>query len=1267
MNKKAAFSLLLLFCIKAFAQNVNIVNFQGQTNVFAPSPNASALGKFGEIPVDMHTGIPNINVPAFSWKSNHGKLSLDVNLTYHAGGNKVEDVASSTGLGWALNGGAMVTRSVRGLPDDQTFGYLVTDPLPDFNTTTYTGGYYHNSPYPSTEYTTSDTSRNAIIAPFNLNGTETSQISSLMAGSLDPEQDLFYYTVGATSGKFVLDKDGTVKKIDDNNFIISVQFVGSSKVINSFQITTDEGIVYNLTEKETSTVTNYTETISYDNSTESSGFNQTQDTRQTSPFTSAFYVSSIIDKANQDTIFFTYNSHAIHYQSGFGETIEYYDSNDPALSNSTQNKISSKTYNYNTNDITQLAIKKISLPDYSTIDFSYNMARADLTGDSALTAISMSDYLGNQRKLRLQYDYFIADGLGAPDWSYTPTTTINYYTPQPDHFNKRLKLLSTDWVNSTGTDSLRGYQFIYNATPLPARNSKAIDYWGYYVGPNRSSSTLIPQLNTITTIPTSEGLQTGYYYNAQNFFLGGADRTPDSIYDRACVLEKIIYPTGGNSKFLLETNDIKGPIYPNSLKRNYVINTPQDSIDYPRTIVFNDRSETGTNFFVNFTRVNSDGSLYIPPPYDPNEHQTCFAEAVSMATITITVESTDNTVSKTENFNAVDSNEGQAWVYFVLPLNKTYTVSYHFNDNSDPCLQGVYFKMQTVVGYACNIENDLVGGLRIKSQIDSSGANSTMTQVNYKYTDTTGYSSGALPVVPNNEIHTRTEGVWNTCDQSGTQGFPVFMGYADYKSRTSSTTQTLGYSFGGNVAYLQVEKSHYASAEGSLGKEVSIFSNPVLRNYHDVYPYRSIQLIDWASGHPITHLIYDKNGILQQKDSLFYNDFIDTFNTVKNRSLKFAIIRNDRCEGLDNLTYRRFVAFTYYPMTGYSKLIAKRTAEFSGTDSLITRTTFGYDGYKNLVQISSDNSKGEQTGTDVFYPYNFSTTSLSTLESANDVSTQVLSRNYIWHGVYKWQTGGSGVNYTILTNNMVKASQFYSFKAGQSIDITSQTFSNSSIPQSSYDQSDGQITKFDSKGNAVEIVGRDGIRTSIIYGYKFTKPVAKIVGASYDDAVSKLSTVTLTSLQTISDPSTLRAKLDEIRQGYSSNHLVQVSTFTYVPLIGIESSTDERGKTTYYTYDDFGRLVLVRDQNSNILKKICYSYAGQASVCGGSGISCNSSTCSGPDKKCINGVCETGTKVCTSSVRQGGANWLNTYHYQWSDNSVSQDYTEIGSGCFLLF
>jgi YD repeat-containing protein len=69
---------------------------------------------------------------------------------------------------------------------------------------------------------------------------------------------------------------------------------------------------------------------------------------------------------------------------------------------------------------------------------------------------------------------------------------------------------------------------------------------------------------------------------------------------------------------------------------------------------------------------------------------------------------------------------------------------------------------------------------------------------------------------------------------------------------------------------------------------------------------------------------------------------------------------------------------------------------------------------------------------------------------------------------------------------------------------------------------------------------------------------------------------------------------DEIRLYPSA---AQMTTYTYSPLVGIISNCDINNRITYYNYDDFGRLILIKDQDGKLSKQICYNYTGQLQNC----------------------------------------------------------------------
>lgn len=51
-----------------------------------------------------------------------------------------------------------------------------------------------------------------------------------------------------------------------------------------------------------------------------------------------------------------------------------------------------------------------------------------------------------------------------------------------------------------------------------------------------------------------------------------------------------------------------------------------------------------------------------------------------------------------------------------------------------------------------------------------------------------------------------------------------------------------------------------------------------------------------------------------------------------------------------------------------------------------------------------------------------------------------------------------------------------------------------------------------------------------------------------------------------------------------------MTTYTYLPLVGMTTKCDERAQVTYYEYDELNRLKVIRDHNNNIVKIIEYNY-----------------------------------------------------------------------------
>lgn len=84
------------------------------------NPSLSAEGnasvRFKDIPVNLATGAMSLPIPIYTLSE--GLVSVPITLDYNGSGMKNQDVASWTGANWSLNIGGMITRMVRGLPDE---------------------------------------------------------------------------------------------------------------------------------------------------------------------------------------------------------------------------------------------------------------------------------------------------------------------------------------------------------------------------------------------------------------------------------------------------------------------------------------------------------------------------------------------------------------------------------------------------------------------------------------------------------------------------------------------------------------------------------------------------------------------------------------------------------------------------------------------------------------------------------------------------------------------------------------------------------------------------------------------------------------------------------------------------------------------------------------------------------------------------------------------------------------------------------------------
>ncbi|MGN7722115.1 hypothetical protein [Chitinophaga sp. 22620] len=438
-------------------------------NIIPPSPTASSLGKYGEVPVGHYTGIPQIAIPIYDVKE--GSLSCPVSLSYYGGGVKVEEISSWVGLGWSLRAGGVISRSVRGLPDESGSFFL-----PGNNLTGYLAGGQPGFP----EF---------------LRGIERQ--------TEDGESDIYTFSVGDMNGSFFYDQSGNIHALPLNKTRIEKNATG-------WLLTAVNGDKYYFEAKE------YAVT---ERACEAGAATPIPNVFNASP--TSWYLTSIVSANSADSLKFEYDDYISNHDLALVETryqlVQY---GGPLCTSSRNSNCRSfiKTYGKR---LTRILFRN------GSVNFRANTARVDLSGDKRL---DMIEVLNGENTLVKKYQFYYSYSI-SQDQVY-PCNVSQYPTLE------RLKLDSLAEASATG--AYPPYKFFYESTLLPCRNSFARDHWGYYNGAN--NTTLVP-----TFI---------YNQSGQTYTYPGANREANPTYAKAGTLNKITYPTGGSTLFEFENNTI---------------------------------------------------------------------------------------------------------------------------------------------------------------------------------------------------------------------------------------------------------------------------------------------------------------------------------------------------------------------------------------------------------------------------------------------------------------------------------------------------------------------------------------------------------------------------------------------------------------------------------------------------------------------------------------------------------------------------------------
>ncbi|MGN6213651.1 RHS repeat domain-containing protein [Parafilimonas sp.] len=267
---------------------------------------------------------------------------------------------------------------------------------------------------------------------------------------------------------------------------------------------------------------------------------------------------------------------------------------------------------------------------------------------------------------------------------------------------------------------------------------------------------------------------------------------------------------------------------------------------------------------------------------------------------------------------------------------------------------------------------------------------------------------------------------------------------------------------------------------------------------------------------------------------------------------------------------------------------------------VLTSTDYTYD-EKNIAikEKTTTSSNGDLLKFIYKYPLDYVITgtpnndlarsikNLQNLHIISPIIEQYIQRS-VADGITNLRTAGG--TFTFYNPNLPYPDKIYQFQASQPLtnfqpaNITSNaaTFDNHYQPRIYFDQ-------YNAYGNILQRHKSDDVNEVYLWGYNAQYPVAKIVGSDYATVNSVVTQMQIDNAVNSGNDQTLRNLLNTLRTNSSTKDAL-ITTYTYKPLIGITSMTDPKGYTSYYEYDDFGRLQDIKDANGNIIKTFEYNY-----------------------------------------------------------------------------
>lgn len=961
-------------------------------------------------------------------------------------------------------------------------------------------------------------------------------------GSYDGEPDLFYYNFNGKSGKLVFEKQsGTIVNgisLSQNSIKFSYNMLS-----RCWEVIDENGVKYSFMTNEETKNYSYSGDIRYEQSTCYEEIDGDNDTKIT-----AWYLNKIESPTGYTISFeYDYNTNQTITQVQHSELIyQLYDIK--LINTGGKGYISPNFFGYkeihtaSMQETAQVWLKSISFANgllkFKTSDRSDLVSR-NTNKPQKLDNLEIYDkYNTLIKSFNLNYSYFNQD-LGTPD-------------------SERLKLNSIQ--EFAGGKTIPAHEFSYNTVSLPSKTSYSQDHWGYYNGKNNESIRQYELINVINHLNNVYGVSIDSQYGTdckktlipyreekngdKDVFINGANREPDPLAMQAAVLTKIRYPTGGSTEFVYE---------PNQYQSTQPMN--KDTTIYKSVEFWMNKSD-------NESTINLDQNTFLFLDYRLIEYE--YGNPNTYATVIAELRNADNNDSKIIQFMP-SSSRFESHIAVCLPPGK-YTL--YVNSPDD---QYDYQEIKATYKKKIPTTKNIGGGLRI-NRIITKNESQAITNIDaYSYEDL-GITTGKI-MSPLTYYHAETVLGTNYIIQPGNIVKYIYEG--TYLIQNSNSSIPLGNSAQGNpIGYDMVIKKQI-SANGTLnGKTISYYwntpNNPTT-NFMPNVPYG----------------IHNENGLLKKLE-IYDND---------NLLVRKIINYTKSSTSLLNIKGLKIGRFIYGDDGGQIRfydnnsewwyMSSEITDTYSqGNQSNYIRTTNNYFYENTLNKLLTRKSTFKSDNTLVETKIKYST------DYSDPISIGMTDKNMI---------GLPIETYTLRNGKVVNAekTEYFNISGMYLPKKIYETQISTPVLESDYSSYYKPILnfdKYDTKGQPIQITDKNDITIVYLWSYNNLYLVAEIKNTTYSQLEAILGSAYISNLATNANPSDDDlAPLNNLR--YNRNYPnIQVTTFKYIPLIGMTQQTDPRGITTYYKYDDFNRLeetYIIETGQKKIVQKFDYHYATQ--------------------------------------------------------------------------